>query len=479
MGNTKTPEFALDLCILRVNSRLGALTRESSAFADETRYFLYRRRRDVGRFAREIATRGFALVKISAVTSDNISPQTPHDTSHSSTSWNNFVAASPYGDVMQCLEWGEVKRPDWQPIPLAIEDNDNFKATALVLKRVLPRTGRSILYVPRGPILDWNDRETARAIVNKLRALARAHRAILIKIDPAVPSSTRFGGASLDATLRELGFQPSPDASGGFGGTQPRCVMKTDISGASLEEVQARFHQKWRYNIRLSAKKGVTVKSDCTRDDIKIFHELYATTAKRDGFVGRPLKYFEQMLDVLEPQGLAKLFLTYLGDKPLSGAICFLLPPQCWYVYGASSNEERKVMPNHAMQWAMMQWARDNNCTIYDFRGVADEAKSSDKNPVPDDKSSTGNEDKTPSPALSIEEEKGVQSEVDGGKSEVKTDAKADNHLQGLNRFKEGFGAELVDYIGEYDLVLSPSWYYIWTNARPKIVAALKKRRKS
>ena len=45
--------------------------------------------------------------------------------------WNDFVGASPFGDVMQCMEWGDVKRPDWQPISLAIEDNGELKATAL------------------------------------------------------------------------------------------------------------------------------------------------------------------------------------------------------------------------------------------------------------------------------------------------------------------------------------------------------------
>jgi lipid II:glycine glycyltransferase (peptidoglycan interpeptide bridge formation enzyme) len=252
---------------------------------------------------------------------------------------------------MQCLEWGNVKRPDWQPIPVALEGLDGLKATALVLKRSLPRTGRSILYVPRGPILDWNDEATVSALVKKLRHMARAHRAILIKVDPAVPSSTH----GVAQTLEQLGFRPSPDASGGFGGTQPRCVMKLDIAG-SEEDVQARFHTKWRYNIRLAAKKGVTVKSECTHEDLVAFHALYRVTAERDGFTGRPLSYFQKMLDVLGERGLAKLFITYLGDKPLSGAICFLLPPQCWYVYGASSNEHRNVMPNHAMQWAMMQW---------------------------------------------------------------------------------------------------------------------------
>ena len=397
-----------------------------------------------------------------------------------SKAWNNFVAQSPFGDAMQCLEWGEVKKPDWQPIPFAVENADGFTATALVLKRKLP-LGRSIFYVPRGPILDWNDREAARQIVKKLRVAARAHRAILIKIDPAVPSSTRFENGELAETLSELGFVPSADVTSGFGGTQPRCVMKLDIA-ASEDEVQARFHAKWRYNIRVAKKKGVTVKSDCTRDDIAIFHKLYATTAQRDGFTGRPLSYFEKMLDVLEPQGLAKLFLTYYNDTPLSGAICFLLPPQCWYVYGASSNEHRNVMPNHAMQWAMMQWARENACTIYDFRGVADEAKISKDAKTESDATSSTRSDETPSPptrpeGTRLNEGKGDQTQTVVEKSGDKTSDKSADHLLGLNRFKAGFGAELVDYVGEFDLVLDARFYWLWTNFKPRVVAMLKKRR--
>jgi hypothetical protein len=52
----------------------------------------------------------------------------------------------------------------------------------------------------------------------------------------------------------------------------------------------------------------------------------------------------------------------------------FKLPPQAWYIFGASSNEKRNLMPNHLMQWTMMQWAKDNGCTSYDFRGVPDPA---------------------------------------------------------------------------------------------------------
>jgi lipid II:glycine glycyltransferase (peptidoglycan interpeptide bridge formation enzyme) len=168
-----------------------------------------------------------------------------------------------------------------------------------------------------------------------------------------------------------MGFVDSPDARNAFGGTQPRFNMKLDISGTD-EEVQARFHQKWRYNTRLAARKGVSVRALESRDEIDVFHELYRVTAERDGFTGRPLKYFQGLWDALVPAGLAQFFLTEHENKALSGAICFVLGSQCWYVYGASSNEGRNLMPNHAMQWAMMQWARSRGCTLYDFRGVHD-----------------------------------------------------------------------------------------------------------
>jgi lipid II:glycine glycyltransferase (peptidoglycan interpeptide bridge formation enzyme) len=368
-------------------------------------------------------------------------PASSEKSARITSQWNDFVAASPYGDVLQCLEWGDVKRPDWRTVPVALESAGRLYATALVLKRLIPRTGRSIFYVPRGPILDWSRPEIAESLVKRLREVARAHNAILIKVDPAVPTGT----PDVVETLHRLGFHPSPDAQGGFGGTQPRCVMKLDISGTS-DEIMAQFHQKWRYNIRLAERKGVVVQDDCTRDDLEIFHGLYVVTAQRDGFTGRPLRYFQKLWDALVAKDMAKLFITYYNSQPLSAAICFMLGKQCWYVYGASSNEHRKVMPNHAMQWAMMRWAKERGCILYDFRGVADEGGAPSGSSASTQSSEKGDE--------------------------------ADNHLQGLNRFKAGFGAQLVDYVGEWDLPLNKNWYWLWTTARPRLVAALKKRKK-
>ena len=95
-------------------------------------------------------------------------------------------------------------------------------------------------------------------------------------------------------------------------------------------------------------------------------------TGERDGCPGLvPLSYFQSLWDHLVPAGMAKLFLTIHEGDILSGALCFKINDKAWYVYGASSNDKRNVMPNYAMQWAMIAWAQETGCTWYDFRGVS------------------------------------------------------------------------------------------------------------
>jgi len=345
--------------------------------------------------------------------------------------WRDFVAASPCGDVLQCLEWGPVKQPSEQPLAVSIPSGEGFDATALVLKRSLPprrvTMGRSLFYLPRGPILDWSKPDVFEQMIEELKAEARVHRAVSIKIDPCVRDD--FPG--FKERLARVGFVPSPDVHPLFGGTQPRCNMKMDISAPLDKVLSDTITAKWRYNIRLAEKKNIRVEESLGKKGLQIFHDIYKVTSERNEFKGYSLSYFEKMWDSLAASNLIKLFVSFNGDKPLSAAICFLLPPQCWYMFGASSNEDRNLMPNHAMQWRMISWAKENGCTVYDFRGV-------------------------PDPEL----------------GEIPA------HEEGLVRFKSGFGAQMVRYAGEFDLPLSKSWYWLWTKARPKLSQTLRQIKK-
>lgn len=328
--------------------------------------------------------------------------------------WREFVATAPTGDVLQCMEWGELKsRTGWQPFPIALLCERRIVAAVLALKRPAP-FGRSILYCPRGPVVDFNDKDSFTALHEALRQLACEHRAILVKVDPPVV------GNEAAFALQQAGFRPVAGGGNDFGGTQPRAVMKT-MPLADDDTLLARFKPKTRYNIRLAERKGVQVTGETTREDLREFYELLLETGRRDGFHVREFSYFEHLWDFLIERDLARLFIARHEGQAIAGAINFILGRQCWYVYGASSNQKRNLMPNHLLQWRMMQWARDRGCEIYDFRGV----------PL--------NRPDTP------------------------------DHLKGLVRFKAGFAAQYIEYIGEWDLPLSAPLYRAFTLLEPHV----------
>lgn len=337
--------------------------------------------------------------------------------------WNAFVAGHPTGDLLQSFEWGELKRRSggWQPIRIAVEEDGKIIAAASILKRKLPRLAKCIFYAPRGPVCDFSDPRILPALFDAVNEHARREGAILLKIDPPV----NIEATGVVQSLQKLGFARVADPSG-FGGIQPRCVMQLDLT-PSLDDLLAGCKPKWRYNIRLAEKKGVTVRSDCTKDDLRAFYELLKETAVRDRFIVRGFSYYEDMWDVLVEAGYAKLFLAEYEGEAVAAALSFIFGDKCWYTYGASSNRHRNVMPNHLMQWRMIEWAKESGCVVYDFRGVSPN-RAEDPN----------------------------------------------DHLYGLNRFKEGFGAQFVEYIGEFDLPYSRFWHWAWAVGKPRITSALK-----
>lgn len=323
-----------------------------------------------------------------------------------------FIAAAPKGHILQTYAWGQVKaRTGWQPLCLVVEEGGQIVAAALLLRRRLPG-GRSLLYSPRGPVFDLENLELFDFFLEQVRELGRQHRAILWKIDPDIPAPHE----KLVAYLKSRGFVPAASQSG-FEGTQPRFVFRLDIR-PSPAELLASFHPKTRYNIRLAIRRGVVVKQDCTREDLPVFYRLLLETARRDGFLVRGLTYFEALWEELVSRDYARLFLAYYQGEAIAGALAFSLGDKAWYIYGASSSRHREVMPNYLLQWTMINWAKERGCTLYDFRGAPP----------------------TPDPA---------------------------HPLHGLYRFKRGFAGAYTEFIGEYDLVLSPCWYRAWRIGQP------------
>ena len=136
----------------------------------------------------------------------------------SPAAWDRALLALPNPHVLQSWAWGAFKsRQGWQARPLLFQSGGQTVAAAMVLRRRLPLLRTSVLYVPRGPALDWHDAALAAQVLGELERLARRQRAILLKIDPdvyypdAAPAfSPRPACAPyLSDLLRARGWQPS------------------------------------------------------------------------------------------------------------------------------------------------------------------------------------------------------------------------------------------------------------------------------
>ena len=316
--------------------------------------------------------------------------------------YESFVQSHPKGNFAQSTLWGKQK-PAWIWKAIAVRGEDGkIKGSMAVMIRKMPMVGRTLMYACRGPVCDLDDRETFSQLLEGAKALAKEHKSYVIKIDPDVPSSN----TAFAEMLQSFGFH-SKEGGKNFEAIQPRYVFRLDVDGKTEEEVQAGFHQKWRYNIRVAQKKGVEVRL-CGKEMVPAFADLMLTTGVRDGFVTRQPEYFAAMLDNLGEH--CRLYMAFHEGTPIAGTLAIHYGDKVWYLYGASSNEHRNLMPNYMLQWTMIQWAIETGCRVYDFRGVSG-------------------------------------------------DLSEDNPLYGLYRFKKGFGGDFTEFVGEMDLVLNKPVY--------------------
>jgi peptidoglycan pentaglycine glycine transferase (the first glycine) len=337
--------------------------------------------------------------------------------------WDRFVASHPNGHVLQTSAWGELKAAyGWRAERLALCHGERLLAAAQILYRRLP-LGLQIAYVPKGPVVDFTDRALCRALFDALHRRCRAdrpprgaRRPILLKVEPDLYLEDG-AGESAPCAWADYGLRPGAQT------IQPRRTIRIDLTAGDQTLLQ-RMKSKTRYNIRLAERKGVTVR-DGVDEDIHAFARLMTITGERDEFGVHTPAYYERAYALLASAGMARLFMAICEGQPVAGLIAFACGHKAWYMYGASGDEHRDRMPNYALQWAAMRWARERGCRTYDLYGVPDE------------------------------DEETLEAHFVG----------RSDGLWGVYRFKRGFGGQLVRSVGAYDAVYDKPLYWLYHQA--------------
>lgn len=362
--------------------------------------------------------------------------------------WNTLLASLPTPHLLQTWEWGQLKAGyGWQPFHLMWDKKTcqvletwqvsgaEPRAAALVLVRTIPLGGfaarLSVVYVPKGPVLDWNNVPLRDRVLRDLRAFARRKGGIFLKIDPDVRVGTGLPhtendhpdplGQSLISNLQSQGWQFSQDQ------IQFRNTVTLDLT-LSEDELLARMKQKTRYNVRLAAKKGVTLRAG-TETDLDTLYRMYAETSVRDGFVIRDQQYYLDLWRGFLHAGMLEPLIAEVEGDPVAAVMIFRFAGTAYYLNGMSRDAHREKMPNYLLQWEAARRAKAAGCTVYDLWGAPNVFDESDS-------------------------------------------------MWGVFRFKEGLGGEVVRHIGAWDLPVQPLMYKLYTQLLPRILNVMRGRGK-
>jgi peptidoglycan pentaglycine glycine transferase (the first glycine) len=344
--------------------------------------------------------------------------------------WNNTLRDLPYAHVLQTWEWGEFKRATtgWQPTRLAFKQGGDVVAMASVLMRQIGPL--AVIYVPKGPALNYHDPALVESVLDYLQTLANERRAIWLKIDPDVIAATGVPaeaddlpnrhGQEVIRLLNQRGWRFSADQ------VQFRNTITLDLS-RSEDELLAAMSQNTRRKIRTAEKKDVTIRP-ATPEDLPILYDLYRVTGTRDRFLIRPPEYYERAWQDFMQADLAHAFIAEAEGKPIAHVILFHFGRKCWYFYGASSDHHREKMPNYLLQWEAIRWAKAQGYTVYDMWGAP--CKFTENDP-----------------------------------------------LWGVYQFKRGFRGTVTRHIGAWDYTPSPLLYRAYTKLWPRVLSLLRRGR--
>ena len=327
--------------------------------------------------------------------------------------WDGWLESSPGGGhILQSYEWGEFKRRyGWKPVRLVLERDGEVVGVGQFLSQSTPFVPGKMMYCTKGPWLPWEDEQAVRIFFEGVRAAAEREGAHTVKIEPeAVEQQTR-----VKEHLSKIGFRKFRwDLQG-------KTTMTVDLSQTE-EELLANMKGKTRYNIRLATKKGVRIVKDDSPEGLDHLHRMVKETAERNGFgIYRSDDYASSSWRTLREAGKAHLFFATHEGERLAAIFITTLGRKYWYTTGASVNHKRNLMPTYALQWEVMRWAKEHGFTHYDMVGV----------PKPEN----------------------LENENDP--------------WYGVYKFKVGFGGEIEDYIGCFDLPVKRARAELWNRMEP------------
>lgn len=327
--------------------------------------------------------------------------------------WDTDIIKNPDGgNVLQTQAYGDFKAAYKWPAHYAVAElKDGTRIQVVFLTRSVPVLGQ-IWYTPKGPGVC--SLAQLDEFIGMVSDYAANKGVFMVKIEPDL-----LMAEAPRAKLEKLGLVKSK-----FNLQWNQSTTLVDLS-PSEDEIIAGFKQKTRYNIRLAARKGVTVRpAELSKDNMNTMYGLLKATQGRAGFYMRNQSYLEDFWQAYGNAGMGQLFFAEHEGEILSGLFALYLGRKGLYKDGGSTRSKTNLMAPYLMQWEVMKWLKERGVEEYDLHGMPP-------------------------------------------KSELENKA---HPLASLVQFKSGFNPEVTEYVGVYNLPIDQAKYSKWTKYGERVV---------
>lgn len=311
-----------------------------------------------------------------------------------------LVINAPLSQSFGYGEWQE--KTGHEVFRIRVDHSDKPILFCQFIKYTLP-FGKYIWYAPYGPVIVKNQSGLDDFFSEICQKILEEKGGVFLRID-ATPfdKANNFFPTNFSSPLPKLKSM-SP--------IQPRLEWVLDVEKNS-KELLAKMHEKTRYSIRLSEKKGVEViiEDKNLSKYFEIFYSLMSATAKRNHFSLHSKEYYENIFESITENGGGFLVLAKHQNDYLAAHFVGIFGNTAYYLFGGTSDEKKNLCGPYLAHWAGILRAKKDGLKFYNFGGIEE-----------------GNE--------------------------------KDGAWQGITTFKKKFGGETIMHAGLLDMVMSKFWY--------------------
>jgi len=305
---------------------------------------------------------------------------------------------------LQTWEWGDFQIKEGHKVfRLGVFDQNKIVSAYSVSFHKVPKFNYSIGTVLRGPAVN-ND------MVTNIKKIAIDEKAIFVKFEPDVYQKTFDTNNVPTSVANEMDFKDlviSPKVA-----FYPFTYV-VDLT-KSEDEILASMHAKTRYNIKIANRHQVKIEEVSTDKGFETYLKLLFDTTRRQGFYLHSENYHRTLWKTLKSTGIPHIMLASFNGEVLSAFMLFTLKDKLFYPYGASLDTNREVMAPTLLMWECIKFGKALGLKSFDMWGS------------------------------------------------LGPDAKETDNGYGFHRFKQGYGGQLVQFVGTYDLVVNHNLYKMY-----------------